>query len=256
MKRVAENQDRAQTERNKYVYEQHVRVDIRRTNGKLAREEVADLLVLPAAKGSTKRTQSLKGQYWKHGQYLAFTGEPAPDSGSLDGSLAKSFREDLISGDSKDGMAKDLFPLTTDEQKNYKFKLKEETVVSGRAAYHIAFSPADKDDFTWAGEALIDKEEFEPVSVYTRLSRRIPLFVRTMLGTDLPGLGFNTQYRRVGPNIWFPASFGTEFHLHAVFFINRVITVSMESSGFKRTSTDSDVHYNDSSTEGPKPKQW
>ncbi len=255
MRRVAENQDRAQLERNQYVYEQHVRVDIRRTNGKLAREENADLLVLPAAKGSTRNTESLKGRYWKHGHYIDFTGDPAPDSGGLDGSLAQSFREDLISDDSKDGMAKDLFPLTTAEQKDYKFKLEGETVVSGRAAYRIAFSPADKDDFTWAGEALIDKEEFEPVSVYTRLSRRIPFFVRTMLGTDLPGLGFNTQYRRVGPNIWFPVSFGTEFRLHAVFFINRVITVSMESSGFKRTSIDSAVHYQDNSSEAAKSKQ-
>jgi hypothetical protein len=255
MRRVAENQDRAQVERNKYVYQQHIRVDIRRTNGKLAREENADLLVLPAAKGSTRRTESLKGRYWKHGRYIDFNGDPAPDSDGLDGSLAKSFREDLISDDSKDGMAKDLFPLTTDEQKNYKFKLEDETVVSGRTAYRVAFSPADKDDLTWAGEALIDKEEFEPVSVYTRLSRRIPFFVRTMLGTDLPGLGFNTQYRRVGPNIWFPISFGTEFRLHAVFFINRVITVSTESSGFKRTSIDTDIHYQDNSSDGAKPKQ-
>ena len=192
MQRVARNQDRGQTERNQYVYEQHIRVDIRRTNGKLAREENADLLVLPAAKGSTKKTESLKGRYWNHGHYVDFTGDPAPDGTGLDGSLAKSFREDLINDDSKDGIGKDLFPLTTDEQKDLKFTLEGETVVSGRPAYRIAFGPADKNDYTWAGEALIDKEDFQPVSVYTRLSRKLPLFVRTMLGTDVPGLGFAT----------------------------------------------------------------
>ena len=243
MNRVAENQDRGQTERNKYVYEQHIRVDVRRTNGKLAREEIEDLRVLPSAKGNTKKTESLKGRYWKHGQYLDFSGDPAPDSGGLDGSLAESFRKDLINDDSKDGLGKDLFPLTTDQQKDLKFTLEGETVIAGRSAYRIAFSPADKNDLTWAGEAVIDKEEFQPVSVYTRLSRRLPLFVRTMLGTDLPGLGFTTQYKRLAPGVWFPVSFGTEFRLHAVFFINRIITVSMESTGFKRTSADSEIVY-------------
>ncbi|MBV8812827.1 MAG: hypothetical protein JO033_29505 [Acidobacteriaceae bacterium] len=255
MQRVATNQDRGQTERNQYVYEQHIRVDIRRINGKLAREEKADLLVLPAAKGNTKKTESLKGRYWKKGHYIDFTGDPAPDSGGLDGSLAKSFREDLINDDSKDGIGKDLFPLTTNEQKDLKFTLEGETVVAGRPAYRIAFGPADKNDYTWAGEALIDKEDFQPVSVYTRLSRKLPLFVRTMLGTDLPGLGFTTQYKRVEPGVWFPVSFGTEFRLHAVFFINRIITVSMESTSFKHTSADSKIEYLDTHEAAPKPNQ-
>src|ERR1700731_3036662 len=55
----------------------------------------------------------------------------------------------------------------------------------------------------------------------------IPVFVRTLLGTDLPGLGFNVEYRRFDDGVWFPVSFGTEFRLRAVFFINRDITVSL-----------------------------
>lgn len=45
MKRVAANQDREQKERAQYLYDQHVKVVIRRTNGKLAREETTDLVV-------------------------------------------------------------------------------------------------------------------------------------------------------------------------------------------------------------------
>jgi hypothetical protein len=243
MARVAANQDRAQQERKQYIYDQHVKVAIRRTNGKLAREEVSDLLVTPDAKGVQRKEQTVRGRYWKKGHYHEFHSEPIPESGSLDGSLAHAFKDELLNDDSKDGLAKDLFPLTTDEQKDMEFELAGEKVIFGRPAYRIKFRPAKHSDFGWAGEALIDEEELQPVSVYTRLSRRIPLFVRTMLGTDLPGLGFSTTYKRVDKNIWFPASFGTEFRLHAVFFINRTISVSMESRNFKKTSAESTIQY-------------
>jgi hypothetical protein len=75
------------------------------------------------------------------------------------------------------------------------------------------------------------------------LSRRIPLVVRTLFGTDVPGLGFNVQYKRVADSVWFPVSFGTEFRLHAVFVINRTITVSMENKNFKRATAESSIRY-------------
>src|SRR5581483_3126258 len=118
MRRVAANQDRAQQERKQYLYEQHVKVEIRRTNGKLAREEVSDLLVTPDAKGVQRKEQTISGRYWKKGHYHEFRGEPVPESGGLDGSLAHAFRDELLNDDSKDGLSKDLFPLTTGEQKD------------------------------------------------------------------------------------------------------------------------------------------
>ncbi len=243
MQQVAVNQDKAQQARAQYLYDQHVKVVIRRTNGKLAREELSDLLVTPTAKGTQKKEQSIEGRYWKKPGYVDFHGEPVPDTGSLDGSLAHSFKDDLTNDDSKDGLAKDLFPLTTEEQKDMQFELDGEEIIEGRPTYRIRFGPSDKHEITWAGEALIDKEELQPVSVYTRLSRRIPLLVRTLLGTDLPGLGFSTRYKRVGKDVWFPVSFGSEFRIHAVFFINRDISVSLENRNFKRTSVESEIQY-------------
>ena len=79
--------------------------------------------------------------------------------------------------------------------------------------------------------------------MYTRLSRRIPMLVRTLLGTDVPGLGFSTRYQRVGKDLWFPVSFGTEFRLRAVFFINRNISVSLENRHFQRTSAKSEIQF-------------
>jgi hypothetical protein len=64
-----------------------------------------------------------------------------------------------------------------------------------------------------------------------------------MLGTDVPGLGFNVEYRRFDDGVWFPVSFGTEFRLRAVFFINRDIIVSLENSGFRRASVESAIDY-------------
>jgi hypothetical protein len=79
--------------------------------------------------------------------------------------------------------------------------------------------------------------------VFTKLSRRIPFAVRTLLGTDVPGLGFNVEYRKFDDGAWFPVSFGTEFRLRAVFFINRDLSVSLENSGFRRASVESAIHY-------------
>jgi hypothetical protein len=111
----------------------------------------------------------------------------------------------------------------------------------GRKAWRIGFRPADKNDIDWAGEALIDQQEFQPMSVFTKLSRRIPAAVRTLLGTDLPGIGYTVTFQRLDENVWFPASYGCEFTLHVLFFLNREINVSMESSGFRRTKVDTVV---------------
>ena len=241
MARVAANQDREEKARAEYVYQQRIHVASLRTNGKLAREETADYLVTPTPDGTKKELKHIDGRYWHKGKYLEFQGEPVPEAGWLDSSLVESFRDDLSNDKSKDGLGRDLFPLTSEEQKTYHFELAGEETVRGRKVYRVRFRPRDKNELTWAGEALIDAEEFEPVRVYTKLSRRIPFFVRTLLGTDLPGVGFNVEYRRFDENVWFPVSFGTEFRLRAVFFINRDITVSLENSAFERAKVQSTI---------------
>lgn len=243
MRRVAANQDREQSARGQFVYEEHIRVATRYSSGKLAREEQAKFDVTPTAKGTEKKCVSIEGRYRQKGRYQEFKGEPVPEEDSLDGGLTSGMRSDLTNDDSKDGLGKDLFPLTSEEQKDLQFELEGEVVADGRPAYRIRFKPKDSSDIAWAGEAVIDKEEFQPVSVYTRLSKRLPFFVRGLLGTDVPGLGFNTHYRRLDKDVWFPDSFGTEFRLRAVFFINRTITISMENKNFKRATVDAEIHY-------------
>ena len=237
MSRVAINQDREQKVRNQFVYEQKIHRTERSKSGKLLCEEFWTYAMTPGPKGTERKFLSVKGRYWKKGAYIPFEGLPLPS-----GFLRITFDDD---GDSKtrDGIDSDLFPLTSDKQKDYSFGLLGERIIHDRPAYRIQFQPADPKDWGWKGEALIDKEEFQPVSVFTRLSRKLPFAVRTMLGTDVPGLGFGIQYTRVDKDIWFPATYGDEFDLHALFFLNRTFTESMENSNFRRANVESKIEF-------------
>jgi hypothetical protein len=239
MARVAANQDRSEALRKQYVYRQHIHILTHKPNGRVLREETADYDVVPTPDGTQKELKLLTGRYWNKGKYETFQGEPVPDSGSLDGGLVHDFREDLSNEKTKDGLAKNLFPLTSEEQKDYEFELLGQEAQEGRSVYHVGFRPKDKNEITWAGEAYIDAAEFQPVRVFTKLSRRIPFMVRTMLGTDVPGVGFNVVYKRQEDGVWFPATFGTEFRIHVLFFLNRQVSIALENSGFEHTHVES-----------------
>lgn len=244
MQRVAANQDQASELRRQYVYKQHIHVASRKTNGKLMREETADYDVFPTADGSNKKLNQLLGKFWNKNQYTTYSGEPVPNDDGVDGDLVSDFRDDLVNEKrSKDGLAMNLFPLATKEQAKYVFKLLPDQTMNGRDVYRVRFDPKDKDETDWAGEAFIDKQDFQPVMIFTKLSHKIPFFVRTALGTDLPGVGFSVTYKRQPDGVWFPVTFGTEFRLKAVFFINRDISVSLLNSDFEHTHVDSVVHY-------------
>lgn len=239
MARVAANQDRSEELRRQYVYKQHIHIVTHKPGGKLLREETADYDVTPMPEGTDKELKQLTGRYWHKGKYDTFQGETGADDDSLDAGLIKDFRNDLSNEKTKDGLAKNLFPLTSEQQKEYNFKLLGQEQQAGRSVYHIGFWPKDKDELTWAGEAYIDAVEFQPVRVFTKLSRRVPFAIRTFLGTDLPGIGFNVVYQRQPDGVWFPATFGTEFRIHVLFFINREISVALENSGFEHTHVQS-----------------
>jgi len=260
MTRVAANQDRSEALRKEYVYKQHIHIVTHKPQSRMVREETADYDVVPLPDGTRKQLKLLTGRYWNKGTYVDFQGEPVPGAGTgastdvdlihylrnyepvpganSDAYLIHYLRNYLSNDKSKDGLARTLFPLTSEEQKNYEFKLLGQEVEAGRNVYHIAFTPKDKnqEELTWAGEAFIDAAEFQPVRVFTRMSQRIPLLVRTTW-FDLPGLGFNVVYKRLENGVWFPSSFGTEFRMHVgpLFFNNRDISISLKNSGFEHT---------------------
>jgi hypothetical protein len=175
MARVAANQDNSEELRKEYVYKQRIHIVTHKPKGRLIREETADYDVVPMPEGTQKELKLLTGRYWHKGKYEDFQGEPVPEADSMDGDLIHAFRNDLSNEKSKDGLARDLFPLTTEEQKAYEFKLLGQEIQQGRNVYHIGFQPKNKGEITWAGEAYIDAADFQPVRVFTKLSRRIPL---------------------------------------------------------------------------------
>jgi hypothetical protein len=241
MSRVATNQDSSEKLRSQYIYQQHIKIITRKTGGKVLREETADYHVVPKPDRTERTLEQLIGRYWQGGKYQNFSGEPVPEPDSTDADLIRQYREDLTDDESKDGLAKDLFPLTSDEQKTYKFRFLGQELFANRQSYHIAFTPIDDDDIDWAGEAYIDAQEFQPIYVFTKLSRRMPFGVRTFLGTDLPGIGFAVHYRRQDDGVWFPISLGSEFRIRALFFFNRNMTVSLENKAFEHTHVESKI---------------
>jgi hypothetical protein len=259
MARVAANQDRSDKLRSEYIYHQRIHVVLQKANGTRMRDEVADYLITPTPDGTQRKLTAISGYYRHKGRYLEFKGEPRPDADSVDGDMLNDFRHDLMeenstdgitndlrkdSGEehSKDGIARDLFPLTSDQQKDYQFKLIGESTEQGRPVYRVGFGPKKRSDYDWAGEADIDATDFQPVRVYTKLSRPLPFLVRKLL-VDLPDLGFNVQYERQPEGVWFPTSFGTEFRLHLFMVWGRTIMISLQNTGFQHTHVEHRITY-------------
>jgi hypothetical protein len=64
-----------------------------------------------------------------------------------------------------------------------------------------------------------------------------------VLFRSLRQTGFAVSYARVAPNVWFPATYGTEFRLDVLFGYKRVITLALDSSDFQRTDAKSEIRF-------------
>ena len=238
MARVAENQAKSIEARTHYVYKEEVIAALRHTLGKAACQEKREYTVAPGPKGVTRKIVKSES-----------SGKCDEDSDSnvtakADGSAAQSMADEVTW--EKDGVPRDLFPLTEKEQRHYDYRLIGEETYRGRRAYRITFEPKKhdaEDAGDWKGEALIDAQEFEPISVTTTLARKVPLGVRVLLGTNVRGLGFSVSYERVADGVWFPVGFGGEFKLNVLFFYRCSISINLKNSDFKRTDVNSNIAY-------------
>ena len=251
MSRVARNQAKTLDARTSYVYNQTQLLRMVRGNHEVAREERREYVVTPKDRGFEKKLAHFEGKYESHGQYVAFDKPGYHYKGlDLDGDLLESFSEDMTNDkDSRDGIGHDLFPLTYHQQLKYDFKLEGAETWQGRQVYRVSFEPKPKltkldDDGTiWKGEALIDAAEYQPVQVNTRMAWKMPLAVKTLLGTNISGLGFSVTYQRIAEGVWFPVSYGGEFKFRGLFFYERSVTISMKNRDFKKTDVTSNVAY-------------
>jgi hypothetical protein len=243
---VAENQARGQEMRRAYIYNQKILARFHRTNGKLAREEKLEYLVTPTPGGIDKKLTHFEGQYEHGGKLFSYDsqGEEIKKL-DIDGEIINDMVKDMTGDkDSKDGIGHDLFPLTAAEQPKYIFTLEGKEVYRGRQIYRISFRPKPhEEDADWKGEALIDAAECQPVTVTSELATHIPMAVKVLLGTDIKGLGFTVSYEKFDDGLWFPVSYGGEFHIRAVFFYARNMSISMVNSGFTRAKVLSKIAY-------------
>jgi hypothetical protein len=251
MEKVAANQDRAQLMRGEFVYRQQVIIRLTRANGRLAREELRELQVTPTPEQTEKTLIRFLGKYEKDGKLLEYA-EPhfRHKELDLDGELIELAEEFTNDKKSRDGIARDLFPLTSHEQSKYRFSLKEAEVHQGRPVYRVAFEPRGKDwedieGAPWSGELLVDQVEHQPVLVTTRLAKDFPLAVKVLLGTDLQRLGFKVAYEKFGEGIWFPVSYGGEFKLKVVFVYKRNIAIALSNSDFQRAAVSTRLVFDD-----------
>jgi len=249
MARVAENQARAQDLRRAYIYNQKVVARFRRTNGKLAREEKLEYVVTPTPGGIDKKLAHFEGRYERNGRFVAYD-DPGKQQKNLDvdGDLIHSMVDDMTGDkEAKDGIGHDLFPLTAGEQAKYIFILEGKDVYRGRNIYRISFRPKPhEEDADWKGEALIDVAECQPLLVNTRLATNIPMAVKVLLGTVIKGLGFAVSYEKFDDGLWFPVSYGGEFHVRVVFFYSRNMSISLVNTGFTRAKVSSKIAYDTS----------
>jgi hypothetical protein len=252
MLRVALNQDRDQEMRTAFVYHQTVMLRLHRPNGKFAREEYAEYTVTPTPKGITREQTLFRGKYAAHGKEIEFDESGFEHKGiDIDAAFAKGLLEDFGNDKgSRDGVDHDCFPLTSKEQPKYKFTLEGTEDYRGTQVYRITFQPKkkpslydDDDNGQWAGEVLVDRNEFQPVLVTSRLAFNIPGWVKVIFGTNVQQLGFKVTYKKFDEGLWFPVTYGGEFKLKAVFFYSRRIAMSMQNSGFQRAVVNSKVNF-------------
>jgi hypothetical protein len=246
MARVAENQARSLEARRQWVYDQSVLVRLYRSNGKLAREELRDYVVAPMARGSDRKLQRVAGKYEKGGKLYDYSDPGFKYKGmDIDGDLVRDLSDELAEPEeSRDGVAAEFFPLTSNEQAKYDFTLAGKENYRGQEVYKVTFRPRPGgEDTVWKGEALIDSQEFQPLVVTTALGFKIPFAVRTLLGTNLEHLGFKISYKKVADGVWFPEHYGGEFYLRAVFLYKRKISMSVRNGEFRRADVSTTITY-------------
>lgn len=244
MARVAANQEKSVEARKQFVYRQDELVSMHESNGKLSCRQRREYTVTPTPSSIERKLVSAPGD--SDHCVVNLSGSSGESLAVRTGSEGDSFTTSL--GASPDGVPNVLFPLTAKAQRLYEFKLTGAEKYRGRQVYRVSFRPNHQKDANGTpgyskGYALIDVEEYQPLQVVTDLSTGIPLAARILLGTSVHGLGFTVSYDRVADGVWFPAGFGGEFSVRALFFFKRAVAVNVTNRDFRRTDVTSQVTF-------------
>ena len=245
MCRVAENQRRAEVARAAYVYDMNVFVRIKRANSKLAREESRDYVVAPNAHGAKRKLIRTEGKVQDGKKEIPYTDPKFRSKGlDVDGELTDEIAGDIMWSRKGDafGPEVDWFPLTAKHQKNATFKMEGEERYRDYDVYKVAYEEHDDGD-CWTGEALIEKNEFQPVLVTVAWTCKIPTAVKVLLGTNVTQLGAKITYQRFDKDIWFPVNCGGELKVRVLFLYARTIAFSARNSDFRKADIQTTIHF-------------
>jgi hypothetical protein len=241
--RMAENQERAEKAREAYVYDMNLFVRLKRANGKLAREESRDYVVAPGATGASRKLLKVDGRILE-----GKTSVPYSEAGyktknmDIDGAITDSFARELLWRKDGSGIMVGWFPLTRRRIEHYEFRLEGEEKYRDYDVYKVSFEEHDGDD-CWRGEALVDRNEFQPVLITTEFACRIPGAVKVLLGTNVQQVGAKISYQRFAPGVWFPVNCGGEMKLRVLFLYARTIAFSGKNAGFRKADVTTSIQF-------------
>jgi len=241
MRRVSENVERATAARAQWVYDQNVFVRLKRANGKLAREESRQYTVAPGEKGADRKLVKVDGKILDGKKEIDYTeaGYRTKDA-DIDGALVDTFAREILWRDDSLGSIRYLFPLEAKNQEKYIFRLDGEERYHDYDVYRISFrSRVDE----WEGEALIEKNELQPVLVTSAWTGKVPTAVAIGLGTNVRQIGEKITYKRFDKGVWFPVECGGEMKLRVLFLYARTIAFSASNVGFRKTDVQSSAEF-------------
>jgi hypothetical protein len=240
MRRAAEKLDHAYTARLAWVYDQDVFVRLKRANGKLAREESRQYTVAPTEKGAQRKLVKVEGKILEGRKEVAYNqaGYRKKDA-DVDGALVDSLaREVMWRRDSLGLMA--IVPLEPKNLDRYDFKLEGEERYRDYDVYRITFR--QKED-AWEGEALIERNEYQPVLVTYAWTGKVPTAVTIALGTNVKNIGAKITYKRFDKDVWFPVQTGGELKVRVLFLYARTIAFSATNRDFRKADVQSSIEF-------------
>ncbi len=244
--RVAENQQRSLTARNSYVYDMNVFVRMKRANGKVAREETRDYVVVPGPRGAKRSLVSLEGRIFEGKTEIPYTNARYKHKGTdVDADITDSFAREIMWRRRSMGIYLDWFPLQKENAPKYTFRLEGEERYRGYDVYKLTYTKLrdDENDDCWSGEALIEKHEFQPVLITSSWSCKIPRAVTLLLGISVSQMGSKITYERFEKDLWFPSVSGGELKVRVLFLYARTIAFSAKNSNFRKTAVETNIAY-------------
>jgi hypothetical protein len=243
MRRVAQNADRAYAARASWVYDLDTFVRLKRANGKLAREENRNYSVAPTEKGAQRKLVRVDGKILDGRKEIQYdkAGYRQKDT-DIDGAITDSISREIMWRKDSMGLTAYWDPLRSENLNKYRYKFEGEEHYKDYDVYRITWRSLSKDD-PWEGEALIERNEYQPVLVTSAWTGKIPAAVTIALGVSVKNIGAKITYKRFDKDLWFPVQVGGEMTFRVLFLYARTIAFSGSNHDFHKADVQSSIEF-------------